>query len=264
VNSARECPWRGPGEGGRKDLKIAAIIPAYNEAGRLGQVLGPLLQASEIDEIVIVDDGSTDDTAAVARRFSSQSPRVRVIESLENLGKGGAMRRGALNTDAETILFLDADLIGFQSEHATALAGPVARGECDMTIGVFRGGRGFTDLSHFLAAWISGQRAMRRQDFLAIAGVARSRSGIETVITLQARQRRWRVAPVAMHGVTHTMKEEKIGLLRGLLARFKMYVEIAQVLRNCREVQDDATELAEQAAMERRESAPAEEGAGPG
>src|SRR5262249_15074356 len=63
-----------------------------------------------------------------------------------------------------------------------------------------------------------------------IAGIAHARSGVETVITRHARARRWRVTPVVMHGVTHTMKEEKIGALRGAFARLRMYSEIARSL----------------------------------
>jgi glycosyltransferase involved in cell wall biosynthesis len=211
-------------------LKVAAIVPAYNEEARLAGVLAPLLETPAIDEVVVVDDGSTDATAATARRFAESCPRLRLIELPENRGKGGAMVCGARNTTAETILFLDADLIGLKPEHVADLVGPVASGEAEMTIGVFRGGRGATDLSHYLVAWISGQRAMRRQSFLTITCVAESRSGVETAITRHARARKWRVRPVVMHGVTHTMKEEKIGVLRGAAARFRMYAEIGRSL----------------------------------
>lgn len=225
-------------------MKVATIIPAFNEGKRLGQVLTPLLAAPGVDEILVVDDGSTDDTAAVARRFCECSPRLRLIELPENRGKGGAMRWGALNTDAEAILFLDADLIGFQAEHVAGLVDPVTSSQADMTIGVFRGGRGATDLSHYLVAWISGQRAMRRDAFLQISGVASSRSGVETVITRHARRSGWRVAPVVMPGVTHTMKEEKIGFARGARARFRMYGEIFRTLLDNRPAVDDPADLA--------------------
>lgn len=225
-------------------MKVATIIPAYNEATRLAQVLTPLLAAAGVDEILVVDDGSSDDTAAVARRFSECSPRLRVIELPENRGKGGAMRWGALNTDAEVLLFLDADLIGFRSDHVDGLVGPLVAGTADMTIGVFRGGRGATDLSHYLVAWISGQRAMRRDAFLRISGVASSRSGVETVITRHARRSGWRVTSVVMAGVTHTMKEEKIGPLRGAKARLRMYGEIFRSLLDNRTPEEEPADTA--------------------
>src|SRR5262249_49767486 len=150
---------------------------------------------------IVVDDGSTDDTAAVARRFCDGSGRVRLIELSENQGKGGAMCWGARNTGAEVILFLDADLIGLHPEHPAALIEPVARGEAEMTMGVFRGGGLATDLSHLFAPGITGQRAMRRRAFLTLRGVQRARYGVETLITRQARAQGWKIAPVVMRGV---------------------------------------------------------------
>jgi glycosyltransferase involved in cell wall biosynthesis len=235
------------------------IIPAYNEAERLARVLEPLLAAPGVDEIVVVDDGSTDGTASVVRRFAAQCCRIRLIELPENCGKGGAMRWGALNTDAEAILFLDADLIGLQPEHAAALLAPVTAGEAQMTIGVFRGGGWATDLSHFLVAWITGQRAMRRAAFLSLTGIARSRSGVETMITKQARAQGWRVLPVVMHGVTHTMKESKLGPLRGTLARLKMYAEIARSLRERAQPEEELVEVLEPLGAEYREADAVEE-----
>src|SRR5207253_1378620 len=85
-------------------------------------------------------------TAAVARSFSG----VRVLDLPVNEGKGGAMRCGVAATSAGWILFLDADLIGLRPDHVVDLVLPVVRGEAEMTVGVFRGGRLATDLSHFL------------------------------------------------------------------------------------------------------------------
>lgn len=225
-------------------VRVAVIIPAFNEGERLERVLAPVTRAATVDEVVVVDDGSSDDTAVIARRFAEGAGPgtvpVRVLQLPANHGKGGAMYWGAASTDAETVLFLDADLIGLQAEHVDALVQPVAQGEAEMTIGVFRGGRRSTDLSHFLAAWITGQRALRREGFLEIHRIAGSRSGVETAITRHARARAWRVRNVVMVGLTHTMKEEKIGFLRGVLSRMRMYTEIARALVGSRAVPPEA------------------------
>ena len=211
-------------------MKAAVVIPAYNEASRLPQVLAALSEAEGFDELVVVNDGSSDNTGDVAREFAANCPRVRVVDYGANRGKGGAMRAGAMATEADVILFLDADLIGLKPEHPRMLLDPVLRGETDMSVGVFRGGRYATDLSHKVAAWVSGQRAMRREHFLEIPGVSHSRSGVETAITRYARSQRWRIHDIPLSGITHTMKEEKIGPLRGFAARMKMYWEIGKIL----------------------------------
>ena len=92
--------------------KVAAVIPAYNEAANIGRVLQRLVRCAQVDEIIVVCDGCEDDTAAVAGRY-----RVSVIELPINVGKGGAMMAGVEHTDAEVILFLDADLIGLRHSH---------------------------------------------------------------------------------------------------------------------------------------------------
>jgi glycosyltransferase involved in cell wall biosynthesis len=212
---------RGRGAGGGPSA--AAIIPAYNEGPRIGAVLQTLVEAGALDEIVVVNDGSQDDTLAVARSF----PEVTSLDLEENRGKGGAIRAGALHTHADVILLLDADLIGLRVPHIRDLLDPILSGEADMTVGVFRGGRFATDLSQFLVPYISGQRALRRDLFLAIPGIGQSRFGVETAMTRHAKASRLRVRNVVMQGVTHPMKEEKIGLLPGAYARIKMYREIA-------------------------------------
>jgi glycosyltransferase involved in cell wall biosynthesis len=220
-------------------LRIAAVVPAYNEEARIGPVLRALLAAPELAEIIVVNDGSQDGTAAVARQF----PTVRALDLPENRGKGAAMHCGALASEAELILFLDADLIGLRPEHVTDLLRPVLDGEAAMTVGVFRGGRLATDLSHFLVSYISGQRALSRELFLAIPGIAAARSGVETTITRHVKRRGLRVHKVAMQGVTHPMKEEKLGTLPGFKARLKMYWEIGKSLTDSHTPNEELAEV---------------------
>jgi glycosyltransferase involved in cell wall biosynthesis len=104
---------------GRPFLSI--VIPAYNEEDRLGVSL-PLIEAylreRELDaEILVIDDGSTDRTASMARSFLSDR-RGRVLSQPENLGKGAAVRRGVLQAAGRWVLITDADLSTPIEEHA--------------------------------------------------------------------------------------------------------------------------------------------------
>ena len=211
-------------------LKCAAVIPAYNEAPRIARVLQVVTQVPELAEVIVVDDGSTDETAAVA----ASSPGVRVVHLASNQGKAAAMCAGFAATDAAITLFLDADLQGLAPRHITDLLAPVLADQADMSVGVFRGGRTRTDLSQVLVPYISGQRALRREVFATLPDPSQARSGIEVLLTHHARARRYRVRHVAIDGVTHAMKEEKLGLGRGMVARLRMYLEIARALRNHR------------------------------
>lgn len=206
-------------------LKVAAIVPAYNEADRLIHVLEALRAASLVDEIIVVNDGSTDNTLAVA----SKCPWVRPIDLPRNMGKGGAMRAGACSTDADVVLFLDADLIGMTGEKIDSIVRPVAENQMEMCIGVFRGGRKLTDWAQILAPYISGQRALLRRIFLDIPGIDTVRSGVEVAITRYFRTNRLKMGTVILTGCTHVMKEEKLGFIRGFASRMRMYYDIGKI-----------------------------------
>ena len=96
------------------DLTHSFILPAYNESERLASsipevldyVYGRGLQA----EIIVVNDGSTDDTADVVRRFAVDNPMIVLLENPGNRGKGYSVRNGMLHARGEVALFTDADL----------------------------------------------------------------------------------------------------------------------------------------------------------
>ena len=204
------------------NLRVAAILPAFNEETRITRVLEAVTSSPAISEIWVVDDGSADRTYQVA----SAVPGVKAVRLRQNLGKGAAMMAGALQTTADALLFLDADLSGLTPRHIADLIEPVLTGRADMTVGVFRGGRFLTDLAQKLAPHISGQRCMLRSSFLQASHVSELRYGVEMALYRHAQAQELRIESVTMLGVTHPMKEEKIGFIRGTIARVHMYVEV--------------------------------------
>lgn len=206
-------------------MKIAAVIPAYNEEATIAVIVDTLHAMPEIDEVVVVSDGSSDETAQAAR-----AAQARTIEFTENRGKAAAMCAGFDATDADVVLFLDADLVGLTHQHVLALLVPVVRGECDMAVGLFSQGRVATDLAQILTPYLSGQRAVRRQVMAemlrAEPDVDVTRFGIEVALTRHAKRMGHRVLEVPLEEMSHVVKEEKRGLVKGLAARMKMYWEI--------------------------------------
>ncbi|GMV36500.1 MAG: hypothetical protein AMXMBFR61_10080 [Fimbriimonadales bacterium] len=207
-------------------MRVACIVPAFNEAGRISQVLEAVAACPLVSEIIVVDDGSSDGTASAAMRH----PNVRVYRLPHNVGKGAAMRAGALVTSADVLLFLDADLRNLAPRHVDVLLQPVLSGEAAMCIGRFCGGRFLTDLAQRVSPNISGQRAIRRSLFLEVPKLDCSRMDVEVRINRYARRKRWPVRRVPLRGVTHPMKEEKLGLFRGALERARMYREILRTV----------------------------------
>lgn len=207
-------------------MRVAAIVPAYNEEKTIGEILEVLLECSPIDEIIVVSDGSEDRTAAIARKYP-----VRVVELEQNVGKGGAMKTGARQTDCTILLFIDADLIGLQCSHIEAILEPVLNADAIMSIGVFSDGRVSTDLAQKIAPSLSGQRAVRRDFFESVPKLERSRYGVEVALTRYAEQQGIEIVSVPLPALTQIIKEEKRGLARGFAARLKMYWDIIKSIR---------------------------------
>lgn len=90
------------------------IFPAYNESGRLGATLDKVLnyvaQQRWQVEIIVINDGSTDDTAEIVRHYARLNPIVRLVQNPGNRGKGYSVRNGMLNAHGDVLLFSDADL----------------------------------------------------------------------------------------------------------------------------------------------------------
>lgn len=206
-------------------MSIALIIPVYNEELTIQDTLSVVKEIAWLNEIIVVCDGCTDGSEQIARATG-----VRVISYSINRGKGAAILAGVEASQAENLIFIDADLIGLKESHIFDLAQPVLKGEADMTVGVFAQGRVSTDLAQVVAPYLSGQRAFTRKAFDMLEGIEDTRYGLEVFLTKQAKALRWRVRHVVLPDLTHIMKEEKLGFFKGFGARMKMYWEIAKCI----------------------------------
>lgn len=205
-----------------------AIIPAYNEEKTIGDVLAVLRRSSQVDQVIVVSDGSEDRTVEEARAQEG----VEVVDLLLNRGKGGAVKAGLDRSDGELVLILDADLLGLTDAHVATLLEPVQAGRVPMSIGIFEKGRVATAIAQKMAPFLSGQRALRRELLEDISDLDLSRFGIEVALHRQVEEQGIATEEVQLPDLSHVMKEEKLGFSRGLWARAKMYWEIIKyVLR---------------------------------
>src|SRR5271157_6191869 len=96
------------------DMTYSIVIPAYNESARLGATLEKVLayvrQQGWDAEVIVVNDGSRDNTAEIVRGFAKNNPMVRLVENPGNRGKGYSVRNGILNSRGDVVVFSDADL----------------------------------------------------------------------------------------------------------------------------------------------------------
>jgi len=109
---------------------VSCIIPAYNEGPRIAQVLAVVRAQPLIDEVIVVDDASDDDTAAQVLAMAD----VTLIRQPRNGGKSRAVAAGLRAAKGRIILFLDADLTGLDAQALRALILPVVTGRADTTI----------------------------------------------------------------------------------------------------------------------------------
>jgi len=115
-----------------KGRRITVIIPAYNEETRLPKVLEGI--PDFVDEVIVVDDGSSDGTYEVAKAFSEKDGRIKAIRLEKNCGKGCAMREGIKHSSGDVVVFMDADG-QHRPEEIRNLVEPIVAGEADLVIG---------------------------------------------------------------------------------------------------------------------------------
>ena len=206
--------------------QVTTIVPAYNESGRIGNVLAVLAEIPELGEILLIDDGSTDATLEEMKRAAAVDSRIRVLQMPSNSGKGQAVLAAVALTHTRFVLMLDADLMNLQKHHVLELIAPVTAGRADMTLGLFKGGHWSTDVSHWGAPWLTGQRCMRIELLRHLTAATASGYGLEIALTVAAQSHGYGVERVTLQGVWHPTSEFHRGRWKGLGWRKRMYREI--------------------------------------
>jgi glycosyltransferase involved in cell wall biosynthesis len=184
-------------------VRAAAVIPAYNEAETIGDVVEAARRAQHITEVVAVDNSSTDETAAVAARAGAQ------VVSCPDPGKGQAMAAGVAATGAEVIVFLDADLVGLQPGHVDRLAVTVLEGRAVMACGLFDRGPVLNPVFLHGLPVLTGQRALPRQLFERLDHTDRRGYKVEAALNSLCSELGVRVESFVCDGLWHRTKEEK-------------------------------------------------------
>ena len=117
--------------------QLSIVIPAYNESARIENALERVMSCVQEQgwdaEVLVVDDGSTDNTAAIVQQWMSRFPRLHLVQNSGNRGKGYSVRNGLLQAAGEVVMFTDADLSA-PMEEAERLLAAIADG-ADVAIG---------------------------------------------------------------------------------------------------------------------------------
>lgn len=226
-------------------MKIVALIPAFNEAEYIVQTLTAVAEMELVDEIVIIDDGSTDETYSLATSCPLRK-NIIVLRLESNRGKGGALNYGRQQVPGDLYLLLDADL-GSTASLAQGLLEPVLQGEVDMTIANFCAGQSQTGAAMGfgiarraaslgvrlltgikVSSPLSGQRAVTERVLQAVGDFFEG-YGVEVALTVGALHYGFTITEVPL-----AMKHRALGRgLRGLRHRGRQLLQVLGALGQC-------------------------------
>ncbi|HZK44530.1 MAG TPA: glycosyltransferase family 2 protein [Syntrophomonadaceae bacterium] len=213
---------------------ITIVIPAFNEGTRIVKTLQAVQEIAGINKIIVVNDGSTDNTAEIVKELN-----IDIINLKTNVGKGGAMNASLSYIDTDIVVFLDADL-GSSANEAIKIIKPVAEGEADLCIAAFppaqrKGGFGLVKGTAAKAikragamevnAPLSGQRAMTKEVLMAVTPFSQA-YGVELSMTITALRKGFRVIEVP----TNMQHNETGRNLSGFIHRGKQFLDVLKVI----------------------------------
>lgn len=198
--------------------RVAAIVPAYNEQETLADVVSVLKAMRLVDEVLVVSDGSTDDTVRIARQLGAKT-----IHLHRNYGKSMAMAIGVAHTEAPVLLFVDGDILNLSEYLLGQLVEPVVSGRSEMCIGIRHRGW-LIDFFHARTGpLLSGIRCLRREIFEAVPDEYLKGFTVETALNWACRRLGLGCSTVVMCNLRHLVKERKRGVAAGARARFEMF-----------------------------------------
>lgn len=205
---------------------ISCIIPAYNEGKTIANIIKVLNQCRDfIDEIIVVSDGSTDNTVDEAKKSNSDL----VIDLNKNIGKGGAVIEGIKKSKGEILLFLDADLVGLTREHVIKIITPVLENQVDMAIGFLA-----DDPRQNIIPHLSGQRALKREILDALIEnkqAWKSGYGFEILINREVNRKKFKTLFLPLNNLNHIKKEKKYGVIKTFFLKFSFFKKIIYFYR---------------------------------
>lgn len=166
---------------GHDARSMSVVIAAYNEERFIAQTIESVLRTGAAQEVIVVDDGSSDRTAEI---LSEHSGRISVIVHAANRGKGAALATGIRRATSDIVVFCDAHLLGLERRHLLALTQPIEAGHADVTLGVATRKVGSDAIGRLTpTAILTGQRAYRRECLLPwLAEMEHLGYGVETFL----------------------------------------------------------------------------------
>lgn len=189
--------------------KVSIVICAYNEESTIENVLRSCRMYNKESEIIVVDDGSTDQTPAIVNNCKVTLD-LKHLQLEENKGKSHAMVAGVEMAQNEVILFFDADVTGIKAQHFSQLLEPLF--DTIKPVDMVLGSPSETLIDYRVNPFksLTGERAIRKADLRPILENIRDiRFGVETYINLYFQAHGKKIKYTLLHGLTHPNKYDK-------------------------------------------------------
>lgn len=205
-------------------MNISCVVPVYNEARRVGAVLDALADCPWIDEVIVVNDGSTDDSESVLKKRGG----VHLISYAPNRGKSHAIKMGIEAAKNEWIMMIDSDLVGLRAENIAALVEPIRKGEAEVSLSLRKNS---LQLYKWLGLdFVSGERVFRRDSVGDLNKLDTLPGfGLEVYLNDIIVSRKMPIAVVRWDNVITPRKSAKFGWWTGMKGDLKMAREIFSV-----------------------------------
>jgi len=211
-------------------MKTSIVICAYNEERTVEDVVTSCCSYNPESEVILVDDGSTDNTKDVLTKLLKKYTYK--YERLEkNRGKSWAMVHGVEIATGEIILFFDADVSKISENHFHQLLDPIMNNEADMVLG--QPSETFIDYRINPFKSLTGQRALFKKDLIPILeDIKEIKFGVETYINLYFQAHGMRIKYVLLKDLLHPTKYQKTTPINATKEFIKEGKEIAIALVN--------------------------------
>ena len=216
---------------------LSVVVPAFNEAATIAKVIQTVFAQSLVQEVIVVDDGSTDGTSAAVQSLAQSNERIKLFRHDHNQGKGAALRTGFARATAPVVIVQDADL-EYDPKEFPVLLDPILTGKADVVFGSrftgsgahrvlyywhFVGNRMLTTLCNMatnlnLTDMEAGYKAFRREVIQRI-NIQENRFGFEPEIVAKVSRAKVRIYEVGISYSGRTYAEgKKVGWRDGVSA----------------------------------------------
>lgn len=203
--------------------RVSAIVPVFNERN-ISRVLRALNEAKNVDEIIVVDDGSNYRYDKIVRKFE----KAILLKNKKNMGKGYSISRGVKSCSSEIVFFCDSDLIDLTSEIVDKSIAPVLKGEKDMFISI-RGYKAHKALKFvgmkIPVLFLAGERALKREIWIGLPTFYKRGFRMEIGLNYYAKRKNYKIGHENFP-YYQIIKEKKYDFKMSVKKRMRMNLDI--------------------------------------